>query len=32
MGKLGKLPDAAIRVFSTMWPEEKVPDHVEVIA
>jgi hypothetical protein len=33
MGKLGKhLPDAAIRVFSILWPGEKVPDRVEVIA
>ena len=32
MGKLGKLLDAAIRVFSILWPGEKVPDRVEVIA
>jgi hypothetical protein len=33
MGKLGKLlPDAAIRAFANLWPGEKVPDRVEVIA
>ena len=33
MGKLGKLlPDAAICAFANLWPGEKVPDRVEVIA
>jgi hypothetical protein len=32
MVKLGKLPDVAISVFSNLWPGEKVPDRVEVIA
>jgi hypothetical protein len=33
MKKLGKdLPDVAIRTFQNLWPEEKVPDRVEVIA
>ncbi|KAM0895907.1 hypothetical protein ACQ4PT_023559 [Festuca glaucescens] len=32
MGKLGKLPDIAIRVFSNLWPGETVPNRVEVIA
>ncbi|KAK1599875.1 hypothetical protein QYE76_018564 [Lolium multiflorum] len=33
MGKLGKhLPDAAIRTFANLWPGEKVPDCIEVIA
>jgi hypothetical protein len=32
MFNLGKLPDASIRVFSNLWPSEKAPNRVEVIA
>jgi hypothetical protein len=32
MVKLGKLPDALIRVFSNLWPAEKTPNRVDVIA
>jgi hypothetical protein len=32
MVKLGKLPDVAIHVFSNLWPGEKTPNRVEVIA
>jgi hypothetical protein len=33
MEKLGKdLPDAAIHTFQNLWPEEKAPNRVEVLA
>jgi hypothetical protein len=33
MGTLGKFPpNTAIRTFGNLWPGEKVPDRVEVIA
>ncbi|KAM0874320.1 hypothetical protein ACQ4PT_037516 [Festuca glaucescens] len=32
MVKLGKLPNAAIQVFSCLWPGEKAPNRVDAIA